>query len=81
MLAAAAHRVVVDASAETTLRLFTPTAPLCVGGAPAALEPLAAAYDGLARDAAAAGLLPAAAPNRGDTVRKSTRELDWAPET
>ena len=66
VLAAAAHRVVVDASAETTLRLFTPTAPLCVGGAPAALEPLAAAYDGLARDAAAAGLLPPAAPNRWD---------------
>ena len=49
-----------------TLRLFTPAAPLCVGGAPAALEPLAAAYDGLARDAAAAGLLPPRAPNRWD---------------
>ena len=64
--ARAPHRVVVDASAESTLRLFTPAAPLCVGGAPAALEPLAAAYDGLARDAAAAGLLPPRAPNRWD---------------
>ena len=66
VLASAAHRVVVDASAESSLRVFTPAAPLCVGGAPAALEPLAAAYDGLARDAAAAGLLPPGAPNRWD---------------
>ena len=66
VLAAAAHRVVVGASAESSLRVFTPTAPLCVGGAPAAIEPLAAAYDGLARDAAAAGLLPPRAPNRWD---------------
>ena len=69
VLAAAAHRVVVDASAESSLRLFTPTAPLCVGGAPAALEPLAAAYDGLARDAAAAGLLPPRAEPLGRAAR------------
>jgi len=66
VLAAAAHRIIVDASTETQLRLFTPCAPLCVGAAPA-LGPLAAAYDGLARDAEDARLLPPA-PNRWDAL-------------